>query len=297
MQIAEITQQETAERAALLQVESYDVQLDLTQGDQVFRSVSSIRFDCTRPGAASYADLIAAGGARDHPERHADRSGPGYVDGRIMLADLAGHNELRVVADCAYSSDAAGLLRTVDSADGRVYTASHFEPAEARRVYANFEQPDLKAAVHLPRHRARSSGSCCPTSPRLTPSPAGDGTAVWHFPQTPRMLDLPDRGGGGRVPPAARRAHHPGRPADPARAGLPAVAGRLPRTGRHAHHHPAGPGLLHRAVRPATRTPSTTRCSWPTTWGRWRTSAASPSPSSFCSARRSPTPCTSCGPW
>ena len=69
----------------------------------------------------------------------------GYAAGRITLAGLAEHNELRVVADCAYSSDAAGLLRTVNSADGRVYTASHFEPAEARRVYANFEQPDLKA--------------------------------------------------------------------------------------------------------------------------------------------------------
>jgi aminopeptidase N len=104
MQIAEITQQETAERAALLQVESYDVQLDLTQGDQVFRSVSSIRFDCTSPGAASYADLIAPAvheitlnGTPLDPAR-------AYAAGRITLADLAEHNELRVVADCCVPS-------------------------------------------------------------------------------------------------------------------------------------------------------------------------------------------------
>ncbi len=186
MQIAEITQPETAERAALLRVDSYNVQLDLTRGDEVFRSVSSIRFGCTRPGAASYADLIATtvheitlNGAPVDPAT-------AYAAGRITLADLAGDNELRVVADCAYSSDAAGLLRTVDSADGRVYTATHFEPAEARRVYANFEQPDLKAQftfhVTVPQQWTVLSNQPAPD-----PEPAGDGTAVWHFPPTPRM--------------------------------------------------------------------------------------------------------------
>ena len=53
---------------------------------------------------------------------------------------------LRVVADCRYGSTGAGMHRAVDSADGKVYTYTNFEPAEARKVFANFEQPDLKAA-------------------------------------------------------------------------------------------------------------------------------------------------------
>ena len=51
-----------------------------------------------------------------------------------------------MVADCAYTADSKGMHRAIDSADGRVYCYTNFEPADARRVYANFEQPDLKAA-------------------------------------------------------------------------------------------------------------------------------------------------------
>jgi aminopeptidase N len=186
MQIAEITQQETAERAALLRVDHYDVQLDLTRGGEVFGSVSSIRFDCTSPGAASYVDLIAETVHEITLNGTAIDPATGYAAGRIALADLAEHNELRVVADCAYSSSAAGLLRTVDSADGRVYTATEFEPAEARRVYANFEQPDLKAEFTF--HVTVPEGwTVLSNQPAPDPEPAGDGTAVWHFPATPRM--------------------------------------------------------------------------------------------------------------
>ena len=227
MQIAEITQQETTERAALLRVDAYDVQLDLTRGGEVFRSVSSIRFDCTRPGAASYVDLIAEtvheitlNGTPIDPATE-------YAAGRITLPGLAGHNELRVVADCAYSSDAAGLLRTVDSADGRVYTASHFEPAEARRVYANFEQPDLKAQftfhVIVP-----AEWTVLSNQPAPDPEPAGDGTAVWHFPATPRMSTYLTVVVAGEYH-VLRDQHTTRRPAHPARTSLPAIAGPLPR--------------------------------------------------------------------
>jgi aminopeptidase N len=186
MHIAEITQQETSERAQLLRVDSYDVQLDLTGSDEVFRSVSLIRFDCVQPGAASYADLIAEtvhditlNGTPIDPAT-------AYAEGRIALPALGAHNELRVVADCAYTSDGSGLHRTVDSADGKVYTFTQFEPADARKVYANFEQPDLKAEftfhITAPAHWIVLSNEPAPD-----PDPAGDGAAVWHFAPTPRM--------------------------------------------------------------------------------------------------------------
>ncbi len=68
------------------------------------------------------------------------------VDGaRIHLPGLAAENEVVVNATAAYSSSGEGLHRFVDPADGQVYTYTQYEPADARRVFPNFEQPDLKA--------------------------------------------------------------------------------------------------------------------------------------------------------
>jgi aminopeptidase N len=186
MQIAEITRAETSRRADLLTVGSYAVELDLTCGDKVFRSTSVIIFECAEPGAASYADLVAEtvheitlNGVPLDPDSS-------YAEGRIALPGLAASNELRVVADCAYTTDSKGMHRAVDSADGKTYCYTNFEPADARAVYANFEQPDLKATfsftVTAPAHWMVLSNQPAPE-----PAEAGDGTATWHFPPTPRM--------------------------------------------------------------------------------------------------------------
>jgi len=173
-------------RARLLRVESYDVELDLTRGEDIFGSVSVVTFDCAEPGASTHADLVAQAvheislnGSPVDPET-------AYADGRIALTGLAARNELRVVADCAYGTSGAGLQRSSDSADGRVYTFTQFEPADARTVFANFEQPDLKAAftfhVLVPSHWVVVSNQPAPE-----PSPAGPQASVWHFPATPRI--------------------------------------------------------------------------------------------------------------
>jgi aminopeptidase N len=192
MPTAEITRAETSQRARLLRVDSYDVTLDLTRGGEVFGSTSVIRFSCAQPGAATYADLIAErvheitlnGVAIDPAVAFTGGAAGAGAAGRITLQGLAASNELTVVADCRYVRDGTGLHRTVDAADGKVYTYTKFEPAYARRVYANFEQPDLKAAftfhVTAPAHWTVLSNQ-----PGGEPEPAGDGSAVWHFPPTP----------------------------------------------------------------------------------------------------------------
>ncbi len=100
-----------------------------------------------------------------------------------MLDGLADRNELTVTADCRYCTDGTGLHRAVDSADGKIYTYTKFEPAYARRVFANFEQPDLKAAftfhVTVPGHWKVLSNQ-----PGAGVEPAGDA-AGWHFRPTP----------------------------------------------------------------------------------------------------------------
>ncbi|MGO9082126.1 MAG: aminopeptidase N [Streptosporangiaceae bacterium] len=196
MTAAEITRSETAERARLLRVESYDIWLDLTRGDEVFSSQSVIRFTCREPGAPSYADLVA-GEVREITLNGVPLDPASCADGRIPLPGLADRNELRVLADCPYSRDGTALHRAVDSADGKVYLYTSFEPADARRVYANFEQPDLKAAftfhVTAPAHWTVLSNQPAP-EPEPVPGSgdAGPGgsappAAVWHFPPTPRI--------------------------------------------------------------------------------------------------------------
>jgi len=188
MQAAEITRQETSERARLLRLQGYDVTLDLTQGDQVFGSESVIRFDCGEPGAASYVDLVADRVREISLNGTAIDPDTAYADGRIALAGLAAVNELRVMADCWYSSDGTGLHRAVDPADGRVYTYTKFEPAYARTVYANFEQPDLKAPftihVRVPAHWTVLSNQPDSAEPVIDPAA---GTALWQFQSTPLL--------------------------------------------------------------------------------------------------------------
>jgi len=95
-----------------------------------------------------------------------------------------------VVADCAYASDSKGMHRAVDSADGKVYCYTNFEPADGRRVYANFEQPDLKASFTF-RVIAPAHWTVLSNQPAPEPEPAGEAsgvaTAVWQFPPTPRI--------------------------------------------------------------------------------------------------------------
>ncbi|MFM9442065.1 aminopeptidase N [Streptomyces acidiscabies] len=146
-----LSRDEARERAALLSVDAYEVSLDLRSavgdpvGGHTFRSVTTIRFRCGEPGATSFADLIAPSvTAVSLNGRDLD---PGEVfDGaRIALEDLAAENELIVDAQCAYSRTGEGLHRFVDPEDGEVYLYTQYEPADSRRVFANFEQPDLKA--------------------------------------------------------------------------------------------------------------------------------------------------------
>ncbi|WP_448319167.1 aminopeptidase N [Streptomyces sp. CO7] len=180
-----LSREEARERAALLSVDAYEVSLDLRSalgehtgdGPRTFRSVTTIRFRCAEPGAATFADLIAPSvTAVSLNGRDLD---PGAVfDGsRIQLEDLAAENELVVDAQCAYSRTGEGMHRFVDPEDGEVYLYTQYEPADARRVFANFEQPDLKAPF---RFEVRA-----PEGWTAWSNGAGELTdGVWRFAET-----------------------------------------------------------------------------------------------------------------
>ena len=182
-----LTRLETQERKALLNVDSYDVTLDLTTGDEVFLSTTTVRFSA-KAGASTFIDaftrtvhsIVLNGVAVDTAE----------ADGvRIQLDNLAADNVLTVVADAEYTNSGEGLHRFVDPVDGEVYLYSQFEVPDSRRVFAVFEQPDLKArftfTVTAPAEWVVVSNSPSPT-PEVLPSTSSgrDGSAIWRFAPT-----------------------------------------------------------------------------------------------------------------
>ena len=175
-----LTRLEATDRSATVHTRSYDVTLDLTRGETVFGSSTTVRFT-SAPGSSTFIDLIAPvvhsislnGRALDPAEV--------YADSRITLTGLAADNELVVVADCAYMHTGEGLHRFTDPADGETYLYSQFEVPDSRRVFAVFEQPDLKASfaftVTTPSSWTVLSNS--PT-PEPTPTEDSDGSGDAH---------------------------------------------------------------------------------------------------------------------
>jgi aminopeptidase N len=144
-----LTRDEAAERARLLSGVAYRVGLDLTQGETTFRSISTITFACAEPGASSFLDLLAPSVRSVILNGTALDVATVFDGARIRLDALQPQNTVIVDADCAYSRTGEGLYRFVDPADKQVYTYTQFEPADARRLYANFEQPDLKGVFEF----------------------------------------------------------------------------------------------------------------------------------------------------
>lgn len=180
-----LTRTEAVERRDLVDATSYDVSIDLTTSPETFRTVTRVEFTGTE-GATTFIDAITdtvhavkLNGVDLDPAEVADGV-------RITLPNLAANNELIVEADMRYMNTGEGLHRAVDPADGEVYLYSQFEVPDARRMYPCFEQPDLKAVFTF-HVAAPENWAVISNQPTPEPEPLGDGKAVWHFGQTPKM--------------------------------------------------------------------------------------------------------------
>ncbi|MGB6181114.1 MAG: aminopeptidase N [Rhodococcus sp. (in: high G+C Gram-positive bacteria)] len=142
MTTANLTRSETAQRAVTVSDVRYEVALDLGDAADAaeFTTVTTVSFDAS--GSSTWLDFLGAGVDRvvlngvDVPVE--------YDGARIALRELALHNTVQVHGRGRYSRSGEGLHRFVDPADGETYLYTQYEPADARRVFANFEQPDLK---------------------------------------------------------------------------------------------------------------------------------------------------------
>ncbi|MEV4658001.1 aminopeptidase N [Micromonospora sp. NPDC049301] len=142
-----LTRVEATARGAAITVESYQVDLDLTGGGELFRSRVEIRFRAT-PGTATFAEVkpvtllaVRLNGRDVDPDV--------LTDNRLPLTDLGAENTLVVEADMAYSNTGEGMHRFVDPADGETYLYAVTFLDNVQRIFAAFDQPDLKASFTL----------------------------------------------------------------------------------------------------------------------------------------------------
>ena len=153
---ANLTRIEAEERKSVIAAPvHYTVKLDLTRGAKNFGSETTITFDA-EPGATSFLDLIATEVSEIVLNGATLDSAEAFADSRIELKNLEAHNEVTVKALCQYSNTGEGLHRSVDPSDGNIYLYSQFEVPDARRVYAVFDQPDIKAVFDFSVLAAKS---------------------------------------------------------------------------------------------------------------------------------------------
>jgi aminopeptidase N len=182
-----LTFEEAAERAALVSNLAYTLSLELSDDirAETFTSVTEVTFDAAHENASTFIDLVA----RSVEEvtlngRRLDDSQHLFNGRRLQLRGLrAGSNRLHVRAHCEYQHLGVGLHRQVDPMDGRVYLYTHFEPFDAHKVLACFDQPDLKATVTItvttpPEWRVCSNG-------RVVSRESLDGRVITRFNNTP----------------------------------------------------------------------------------------------------------------
>ncbi len=180
-----LTRDEARERADLLRVESYQIDLDLTSSEETFRSVTTVTFGCARPGSDTFIELVAPA-VTQITLNGQDVAAHAFAGERIALTGLAARNVLRVTADCAYSRTGEGLHRFADPTDGGVYMYSDLETTDAHRIFACFDQPDLKATFEF-TVTAAEGWQVISNMAADRPEPAGPGKARWHFQPTPVM--------------------------------------------------------------------------------------------------------------
>lgn len=179
-----LTREQAEQRAALLEVQSYVIDLDLSDGAggpevTTFGSTTVVRFRSNRPGAETWIDLVAD---RVHSAvlNGVELDISDYEESRgIRLPDLAAENELLVRADCFYTNTGEGLHRFIDPVDDSVYLYSQFETADAKRMFTCFDQPDLKATFQI-TVTAPASWKVISNTPSEI-ADAGDGTRRHKF--------------------------------------------------------------------------------------------------------------------
>jgi aminopeptidase N len=176
----DLTRIEAAERADLVAVDEYAIDLDLTTGPDTFDATTMLRLRCHRPGASTFVEIRPA--VLHEATLNGRPLDPATLAGnRLPLPALAAQNTLVVRASMPYSNSGEGLHRFTDPADGREYLYAQTFLDDAQRIFACFDQPDLKTPISLavtadPQWTIIANGAGHPTGP-----------GRWRFDTTPPL--------------------------------------------------------------------------------------------------------------
>ena len=186
MTVASLTRPEAEHRASLLAVTRYDIDVDLTGllDGEIWESTSTVTFTSREPGAATFADAVGDVLSASLNGRELDPAS--VVDGRLPLPDLQADNTLVVRMRQTDVTSSAGILRTADPSDDRVYVWTSLECDDARRLWCCFDQPDLKA----PHRFTVDAPEAWTVLSNMRPESVGDvedGHRRWAFPDTPPL--------------------------------------------------------------------------------------------------------------
>ncbi|MEU9704452.1 aminopeptidase N [Streptomyces sp. NPDC047981] len=142
-----LTREEAQTRAHLLDIQRYTVDLDLTTGDETFASTTVIRFTA-RTAGDTFIELKPVTLHSLHLD--GEPLDPASLDdNRVPLTLTEGEHELRAVTTMRYSRTGEGMHRFTDPTDGESYVYTQLFMEDVQRVFAAFDQPDLKAVFEL----------------------------------------------------------------------------------------------------------------------------------------------------
>ena len=181
-----LTRDEAARRAQLIQTPLYDISLDLSRDSDTFTCEATIHFLCQEPGANSFIDFFAP--SVDSCELNGEEVPKEAFNGaRITLNNLRDANELHVLGTCEYQNIGAGVSKFKDPVDQKIYLHSQFETFDAHRMFPCFDQPDLKASFTF-TVIAPSDWVVVSNNPGQSQTVAGkENIKRWTFGATPKM--------------------------------------------------------------------------------------------------------------
>ncbi|WP_420174300.1 aminopeptidase N [Luteococcus sp. OSA5] len=188
MSIGNISRDEAVTRSAGLSLHSYQTTVDLRGATDPERSTFDVQCTITLDARIESTTIDFLDGAVHQVAVNGKPQQVDYDGARFAVALTPGRNVVEVQAEARYSRSGQGMHRFVDPIDGQTYLYTQYEPADARRVFPNFEQPDLKAAHHI-TVLAPAGWQVRSNQPLATPAPEplDDGGERHRFGPTPPL--------------------------------------------------------------------------------------------------------------